>query len=74
MAGWEKTIQQYMAGRDEFIRLIEEESRNVLAPVARNRNRSILGSALIIIDHTAYHLGEFVIARQIMGAWKSELA
>lgn len=72
-AGWEKSIEHYLADVEEFIRLIEDENCNVLATVERNKNRSIMGSALIIIDHTAYHLGEFVMGRQIMGALQSEL-
>jgi hypothetical protein len=35
--------------------------------------RSVLREALLVIDHTAYHVGEFVVARQVMGAWKSSL-
>ncbi len=72
-SGWDETMGQYKSDREEFIQMIKEPGCNVLAPVERNRGRSILGSALIIIDHTAYHLGEFVMGRQILGAWKSEL-
>lgn len=72
-AGWEKSIKHYLADVDEFVKLIEDQNCNVLASVERNNNRSIMGSALIIIDHTAYHLGEFVMGRQILGAWQSEL-
>ena len=66
-------MKQYLADVDEFVRLIEDEQCDVLAPVERNNSRSIMGSALIIIDYTAYHLGEFVMGRQILGAWQSEL-
>jgi len=73
-AGWKKTIEEYQADRDELIRLVEADELDVLAPVPHNRGRSVMGSVLIVIDHNAYHLGEFVMGRQIMGAWKSELA
>ena len=72
-AGWEKTIQKYHESCGRFIRLVKDPKTNLLAPVKHMKNQSILRSALIIIDHTAYHLGEFVMGRQILGAWKSEL-
>lgn len=72
-AGWNKTIEGYLADRQEFIDLVGDPKTNLLAPVKHMDNRSILRSTLIIIDHTSYHLGEFVMGRQILGAWKSEL-
>lgn len=73
-AGWEKTIRQFHESRDRFVGLVSDPATNLLAPVKHMENRSVLRSTLIIIDHTAYHLGEFVMGRQILGEWKSELA
>jgi hypothetical protein len=70
---WDETVRRYYEDLEEFIALIESDGTDVLAPVAHNNGRSILGSALIVIDHTAYHLGEFVMGRQTLGAWTSEL-
>ena len=73
-AGWEATIKGYLNDRHEFIALISDKATNLLAPVDRLGKRSIMRCALIIIDHNGYHLGEFVMGRQILGAWKSMLA
>jgi hypothetical protein len=29
----------------------------------------VLRELLLVADHNAYHIGEFAIARQIMGTW-----
>lgn len=71
--GWRGTIDRYLADRREFVDLISDPKTNLLAPVKHMSNRSIMRCALIIIDHNAYHLGEFVMGRQILDAWKSEL-
>ena len=73
-AGWQNTIAQFFADRRELIRLIQDPECNVLEPVEHMSDRSILRQALLVVDHNAYHLGEFVMGRQILGAWKSELA
>jgi hypothetical protein len=72
--GWEATIGAYLADRGSLIDVVKEPQTNLLAPVAHMENRSILRSAFIIVDHTAYHLGELVMGRQILGEWKSLLA
>ena len=63
----------YYSDRDALIALIRRQDVLVLEPVPHNNGRSIMGSVLIVADHTAYHLGEFVMGRQILGAWKSAL-
>ena len=73
-AAWQKTIDGYLADREEFVTLINDKSVNLLAPVEHLRGQSVMRCALIIIDHNGYHLGEFVMGRQILGAWKSMLA
>ena len=70
---WNDSIEQYHADLEACVGLINR-SEAVLEPVAHNAGRSIMGSMLIVIDHTAYHLGEFVMGRQILGAWESELS
>jgi len=73
-AAWQKTLDDYLADRSEFIALINDKAVNLLAPVEHLHGQIIMRCALIIIDHNAYHLGEFVMGRQILGAWKSMLA
>lgn len=72
--GWDATIKAYLADRRSFVELVSDPKINLLAPVKHLDDRSIMRCALIIIDHTAYHLGEFVMGRQILGTWQSELA
>ena len=72
-AAWDGSIGQYYSDLAEFIQLIERDEIDLFEPVPHNAGRSILGSALIVADHTSYHLGEFVMGRLMLGAWKSEL-
>ncbi len=70
-AAWEATVSQYHADLQELVELVEDPQTSLLRPVAHMENRSIMRSAMMVVDHTAYHLGEFVMARQILGSWKS---
>ena len=72
-SAWQRTVDQFLADRQELIKLIQDPGCNVLSPVKHMSNRSILRQALLVVDHTAYHLGEFVMGRQVLGAWQSAL-
>ena len=71
---WAKTLADYASDLEELVEFIERADTDVLAPVSHNNGRSVMGSALMIIDHTSYHLGEFVMGRQVFGAWDSALS
>jgi DinB superfamily len=73
-SGWGRTIASFSHDRSKLLEVVKRPGVNLLEPVAHMENRSIFRAVLVIIDHNAYHLGEFVMARQILGAWKSELA
>ncbi len=73
-AGWDETIRRYLADRGELIALVSDPAADLLAPVRHMEDRSILRSVFIAVDHASYHLGEFIMGRQILGAWKSQLA
>lgn len=70
---WEKTVQAILRDRESFIAFIIEPQRDIFAPVAHMDGGSVFRTALLAIDHTAYHLGEFVMGRQMLGHWRSEL-
>ena len=72
--GWDRTVQGYLDHQRRYVDFLSDPALNLLAPVAHVQDRSVMRSTLIIIDHNAYHLGEFVMGRQILGAWKSNLA
>ena len=72
-AAWEGTIRRFQADRESLISLARDPECRLFEPVAHMDGHSIMRELLLVIDHTAYHLGEFVMARQISGAWKSEL-
>ena len=71
---WEETIARYHADLEELVALVQNPKLQLLEPVPHMENRSIMRSTMMVVDHTAYHLGEFVMARQILGHWKSMLA
>jgi hypothetical protein len=44
-------------------------STDLLAALSANPRHTIFREVRLVGDHTAYHVGEFAILRQVMGTW-----
>ena len=41
-----------------------------MAPLPHAPDYTILREILLVVDHNAYHIGEFAILRQVMQTWQ----
>jgi hypothetical protein len=69
---WQKSVEQIRADRKAFEKLIDSvDDPNLIRPFAWGNGQNLLREALLIADHEAYHVGELVLLRRLLGAWKS---
>ena len=47
--------------------LIEDE--DLFTPLAHGSGQTLLREAMLVADHNAYHLGQLVTIRRLLGAW-----
>lgn len=67
---WDKTIQAIIADRKAFIELLEAPDADLYTPFAHaDNNQNLIREAMLIADHTAYHAGEVVVLRRLLGIW-----
>jgi hypothetical protein len=68
---WEDSIHAVLEDRKRFEALIEASSDALLVmPFAWGDGQTLFREALLIIDHAGYHVGELVVLRRLLGAWK----
>ena len=68
---WEQAVAQIRRDRDAFVALLHDPAHDVYAPFPHGDGQNLLREALLIADHTAYHTGEIIIIRRLLGAWGS---
>ena len=68
---WDESANKFRADAQELAALVANESTDLLAPIPHGGEKTILREALLAADHTAYHLGELVLLRRLLGAWGS---
>ena len=52
--------------------LVRDPATDLYARIPHGDGQTILREALLVADHNAYHLGELVFLRRLLGAWKGE--
>ena len=66
---WNGALKQIDDDLDEIIELLEHS--DIYQPLEHGDGQSILREALQIADHNAYHIGEIIMIRRLLGDWKS---
>jgi DinB family protein len=69
---WQNSVAAIKRDRRKMIRLVESGSTDLFAPIPHGDGQTVLREALLIADHNAYHLGELVTVRRLLGAWKPD--
>ncbi|MGE5569846.1 MAG: DinB family protein [Rhodospirillales bacterium] len=68
-AAWEKSIKDFRADLEAMQALVEDPATDLFARIPSGSGQTVLREALQVADHNAYHLGELVLLRKMLGAW-----
>ena len=66
---WNNCLKQIDDDLKAFIELMDGE--DLFNKIPHGKGQSILGEALQIADHNAYHIAEIIVIRRLLHAWKS---
>lgn len=65
----EATLAAYRADRAALRAIVADPSVDPLAILPGTPGHTVFREVRIVVDHDAYHIGEFAILRQVMGTW-----
>ena len=69
-AAWEASVAAFRRDLAKMEALVKNPATNLFARSPHGTGQTILREALLVADHNAYHLGQFVLLRRLLGAWK----
>ena len=69
-AAWDRSVQAFQADLRAMKRLVNNPATDLPARIPHGDGQTILREALLVADHNAYHLGQLVILRRLLGAWQ----
>jgi hypothetical protein len=66
---WDKSANAFRADLKALTDLVVSSSTDLFAPIPNTDGQTIVRKMFMAADHNAYHLGEFVLLRRMLGAW-----
>jgi hypothetical protein len=69
-AAWDKSIADFRRDLQAMEELVADPESDLYAPFPWGEGQTLLREALLVADHNAYHLGQLILVRRLLGAWK----
>ena len=66
---WDDSIKTFRKDVKEMESLVQDPETDLYAPFQWGDGQTLLREALLVADHNAYHLGQLVTLRRLLGAW-----
>jgi len=67
---WDKSVRAFRKDLKAFCALLSDPKTDLYAKIPHGQGQTILREALLIADHNAYHVGQLILVRRLLGAWK----
>lgn len=69
-AAWDKSIQQFRKDRKALQQLAMDANVDLTSRIPHGNGQTYLRELVLVADHNAYHIGELVVVRRLLGIWK----
>ncbi len=67
---WEESVAGYHEDLEALRDLVMDPAFDLFAKVPWGSGQTHIREVVLVVDHTAYHVGQIVLVRRLLGAWK----
>ena len=67
---WERSVRRFRSDLRAMQRLVVNPKTDLFARIPHGQGQTVLREALLVADHNAYHLGQLVMLRRLLGTWE----
>lgn len=67
---WDRSLRQFRADSKAMQKLVADPKSDLLTPFPHGQGQTLMREALLAADHNAYHLGQLIVIRRLLGAWE----
>jgi uncharacterized damage-inducible protein DinB len=69
---WAESVAAFRRDSQALQDLVADPKSDLYTPFPWGKGQTLLREALLAADHNSYHLGQLVLVRRLLGAWKEE--
>jgi hypothetical protein len=66
---WAEAVRTFRDDLAEFEAVLRDPKNNLHRKFPWGDGQTLMREALVLADHNAYHLGQLIIVRRLLGAW-----
>ncbi len=66
---WDESVRQFVDDRRALEAMAADTSLDLTARIPHGSGQTYLRELLLVADHNAYHIGQLVLVRQLLGVW-----
>ncbi len=67
---WDASVKAFRKDLKGMSDLVADESTDLFAKIPHGDGQTVVREALLVADHNAYHIGQLILLRRLLGAWK----
>jgi DinB superfamily len=69
-AAWDESVSAFRRDRQALQQLAADPNIELTAKIPHGSGQTYLREIVLAADHAAYHIGELVVVRRLLGLWK----
>jgi hypothetical protein len=69
---WDESVQSFRRDLKAMQILVRNPRSDLFARIPHGDGQTILREAMLVADHNAYHLGQLVLIRRLLGTWAQD--
>jgi hypothetical protein len=66
-SAWDDSVRRFKNDLEDMRELIENPDTDLFSQIPHGSGQTILREAMLLADHNAYHIGQLVLVRKILG-------
>ena len=66
---WQQSVAAFRADHRSLVRFLADPALDLYAKIPHGEGQTYLREFLLVADHNAFHVGQLVIVRRLLGAW-----
>ncbi|HEY2434636.1 MAG TPA: DinB family protein [Vicinamibacterales bacterium] len=67
---WDRSVAAFRRDRRALQRMASDATLNLARKIPHGDGQTYAREMLLVIDHNAYHLGELIMLRRLLGVWR----
>lgn len=68
-SSWDASVKAFGSDLDAMTALVRDPASDLFTPFPHGTGQTLLREAMLVADHNAYHLGQIVLLRKMLGGW-----